>query len=386
MEVNKIKSTYRRSFARIDLSALDHNFDVLAERVGKEIKKMAVVKADAYGHGAVPVARHLEHKADYFGVACIEEALELREGGITKPILILSYTHPSQFEDLIKMDLTATVYSFSDGKSLAEKAREMGKRAKVHFAIDTGMGRIGFMPDETSLSEIERLYYDSNLLVEGIFSHYALADAPTKEVSLGQQEKFDRFLHSLAKKGMTFDIKHISNSAGSMYLASTYNMCRFGIALYGLHPSYDLVPDGFELRPAMEVVSHVIHTKTVPEGTPIGYGHIYKAPSERRIGTVSIGYTDGFNRNLTGKGWVLIRGKKAPLVGKVCMDQIMVDITDIPDAAVGDDAVILGKSGEEEISAEKLGSLSDSFHYEVICTYLPRVGRVYLKDGEEIQV
>ena len=382
----KKDSVYRRSFARIDLSNLEYNFDLLSSFIPAGTKKMAVVKADAYGHGAVPVAKTLHEKADYFGVACIEEALDLRQGGIKKPILILSYTHPSQFEDLIREDLTATVYSFADGKMLGDKAQAMGKKAKVHFAVDTGMGRIGFIPGKEAVEEIASLSRHPGLCAEGIFSHYALADAPTPEVSQKQREAFDGFLKDLSEKGVNFAIRHISNSAGTMYLDSAYDMCRFGIAMYGLHPSDERLPDSFDLRPAMEVVSHVVHTKTVPAGTPIGYGHIYTTPSEKRIATVSIGYADGFNRNLTGKGEVLIRGKRAKLVGKVCMDQIMVDITDIPEVEVADEAVVLGRSGEEEITAEYLGSLSDSFHYEVICTYLPRVGRIYIKSGKEIEI
>ncbi len=379
MSFTQEKTPYHRAFARIDLGAVDQNFKTLSAHLGQNTKKMAVVKANAYGHGAVEISRLLEKGADYFGVACIEEALELRRAGITKPILILSYTAPDFYKVLIENEITATIYRLSEAKALSLAAERMGKIAKIHIALDTGMARIGFCPSEKSAEAIREISLLPNLFLEGIFSHFATADEEDKTAALAQKAIFDSFLEKIDSFGIKIPIKHISNSAGAMELDAKYDLCRLGIALYGLYPS-DEVKKEIPLRPAMEVISHVIHVKTVPAGTKIGYGQIYTAPCEKKIATVSIGYADGFNRALTGKGYVLIRGKKAPLVGKVCMDQIMVDVSEIDEIEIGDVATVLGKNGTLEITAEEFGSLCGSFSYEVICTFMPRVERVYKKD------
>lgn len=372
--------TYRRTFARINLGAIEQNVKGLKTCLKPGVKALCVVKADAYGHGSVPVARHLEPLADYFGVASIEEALTLREGGIQKPILILSYTSPSLYPELVQYDLTPAIYDEEQAKILSAVARQMGKRARVHAVVDTGMGRIGFQPDEAGADAVREISQMEGIFLEGLFSHYACADCKDKADALCQTEKFDFFLSLLKERGVEISLCHICNSAGAMEFDRQYDMCRLGIAMYGLYPSDEVDLERVKLTPAMEVISHVVHVKTVPAGFQIGYGHVYTAPSKRKIATVSIGYADGFNRCLTDRGFVLIRGKRAPVVGRVCMDQIMVDVTDIPDVAVEDEAVVLGKSGEEEITAEELGALTYSFNYEVVCNFMPRVIRVY---GEE---
>ncbi len=384
MQIQHTEPFYSRTFAKIDLTAIVRNFDTLAEGLGGDVKKMAVVKANGYGHGSVPVARVLECRADYFGVACLDEALTLREAGIRKPILILSYTAPFLYDTLIENHITATLYSLEEAELLAQRGLALGKRAKVHAAVDTGMGRIGVTPDEAGADIIEKMAKLEGLHLEGLFSHYACADHFDKTSANEQTRLFDAFLEKLDTRGVKPPICHICNSAGSMELSKHYDMCRFGISLYGMYPSDEVDKSQKTLLPAMEVVSHVICVKTVEAGTKIGYGHQYTAPAARRIATVSIGYADGFRRCLTEGGYVLIRGKKAPLTGRVCMDQIMVDVTDIPDTVVGDHAVILGKSGEAEISAETLGSLCHSFHYEVVCGFLPRVKRLYYLEDKRI--
>ena len=368
---------FHRSFAEINLSAIDHNLTEIKKLLPDETKTLAVVKADAYGHGLVPVSKHIEGKVDYFAVATVEDALELRENSITKPVIILSYTSPLQYEALLSNDITATIYNVDEARLLSDMAEEKGVKVKIHVPVDTGMGRIGFTPDENGARAVREISGMKGLYLEGLFSHYALADATDKAVAQKQSELFDSFVEMLSAKGVEIPIKHMNNSAGTIDLPKKYDMCRVGIALYGLYPSDEVQKENLSLKPAMEVFSHIVHLKTVPAGTKIGYGHIYEAPSERRIATVSIGYADGYKRDLTGKSFVLANGRKAPIVGKICMDQFMADVTDIPDLKVGDTVVVMGKDGNEEITAEMLGAMCHSFNYEIICSFMPRVKRIY---------
>ncbi len=381
MDSAHIYPVYHRTFARINLNAILENFHALRACLQSGVRTMAVIKADGYGHGSVQVAKLLETEADYFAVAELGEAIVLRNAGIQKPILVLSYTSPYQYPQLLENDITATLFNLEEAKVLSRLAAEHGTRAKVHVAVDTGMGRIGFVPDEKSADIVKEISALPGLFVEGLFSHYACADTQDTKDADAQTALFDRFIALLDARDVQIPIKHIANSAASMAFSKHYDMCRFGISLYGLYPSEEMDTQKVKLRPAMEVVSHVVHIKTVPEGFKIGYGHIYTAPAPRKIATVSIGYADGFCRCLTGVGYVLIRGKKAPVVGKVCMDQIMVDITDIDDVLVGDHAVILGENDGAAITAETLGDMCHSFNYEVVCNFMPRVVRVYHRDG-----
>ncbi len=377
MDISHKTTPYIRTFARIHLGAIKENLKALKAPLKEGVLSMAVVKADGYGHGSIRVAKHIENDVDYFAVACLEEAVTLREGGVRKPILILSYTSPLLYDAVLEYDITPSILSLSEAEALSALAEKKGRKAKVHVPIDTGMGRIGFTPDEEGAEAVLEISKLSGIELEGIFSHYACADTKDKTDALCQMALFDKIIALLSARGVSVPIKHISNSAASMDFEKQYNMCRFGIALYGLYPSDEMDTEKIKLTPAMEVISHVVFVKQVPKGFKIGYGHIYTAPEERRIATVSIGYADGYNRCLTGCGYVLIRGQKAPVVGKVCMDQIMVDVTDIPGVSVEDEAVILGKSGNEEISAETLGSMCHSFNYEVVCNFMPRVKRIY---------
>ncbi len=375
---------YYRCFAAIDLSAIEENFLQLKSCIQPGVKALAVVKADAYGHGSAVISKCLEPQVDYFAVACIDEAIELRESGIKKPILILSYTAPMLYEELLRYQITATIYCRKEAEQLSVVALRQGKKAKVHVPVDTGMGRIGVSPDDTGADTVLHIAGLEGIELEGIFSHYACADFADKRDADGQTKLFDDFISRLDARGITVPIKHICNSAGTMDFTKQYDMCRLGIALYGLYPSEEVQEGRVPLKPAMEIVSHVVHVKTVPKGFKIGYGHVYEAPSERTIATVSIGYADGFNRCLTGVGYVLINGKKAPVVGKVCMDQIMVDVTGLEEVSVGDHAIIIGRSGEEEITAEAFGAMCHSFNYEVVCNFMPRVKREYYQNGKII--
>lgn len=371
------KALYHRCYAKIDLDAIVSNFESLKKRVKAGVKTCCVVKADAYGHGSVQVARVLEDKTDYFAVAAIEEALVLRENNIKKPILILSYTDPSLYETIVENEITATIYNLDEAKLLSETALRLKKKAKVHVALDTGMSRIGFYPDEKSADIIKEISCLDGIILEGMFSHYAKADYFDKTSANAQTKLFDSFISLLEERNVNIEIKHICNSAGIIEFDKQYDMVRMGVSLYGMYPSDEVDKNRVSLKPAMRVVSHVIHVKKIEKGCGVGYGHVYVADSERKIATVSIGYADGYNRSLTGKGYVLIGGKKAFIKGKVCMDQIMVDVTDIENVKVGDEAVIMGKDGSEEITPEILGELCESFNYEVVCTFMPRVKRIY---------
>ncbi len=368
---------YQRAYAKIDLTAVSRNFDALKKKLGSSTRVMAVVKADAYGHGSVRVAQTLQDKADYFAVATLSEGVELRAAGIRNPVLILGYTSPLEYEQLLRYNIIPAIYDVDEARLLDTVAKNSGKKAVVHIAVDTGMSRIGFRDDGEGAQAVKEISQLENTVIEGIFSHYATADCEDKAFAKVQKERFDNFIRLLGKEGIEIPLKHMSNSAGAIEFDENYDMVRLGIALYGLYPSDEVDRTKAELTPAMEVISHVIHVKDIEKGTGVGYGQIYTAPAKRRIATVAVGYADGFKRCLTGKGYVLIHGIKAPLVGKVCMDQIMVDVTDIPDVRVGDKAVILGKSGNAEITAEQLGALCHSFSYEVICTFMPRIRRFY---------
>lgn len=380
MKEQQASFEYRRSFVSVDLSAIKANFDALKNLVAPETKAMAVVKANAYGHGAIQVSKAIESRADYFAVAALEEAMELRDSGIEKPILILSYTSPYQYEYVVANNISQTVYRYDEAVKLSETAVKIGKTAVVHIAVDTGMGRIGYSVCEESADEIKRITELPNIKAEGIFTHFACADSKDKTSAMKQKADFDAFIALLADMGVEFELKHCCNSAATIDFDCCYDMVRLGIALYGYYPSDEIMAERVELKPAMEVISHVVFVKDVEPGTGISYGHTYVTKEKRRIATVSIGYADGFNRAFSNKGYVLIHGKKAPVVGRVCMDQIMVDVTDINGVEVGDRVTVLGKNGSERISAEQLGEMCGSFNYEVICTFMPRVIRVYYEN------
>ncbi len=370
-------TNYHRAYAGINLDAISNNFDELKRKIGNVVKTMAVIKADAYGHGSVAVANVLKDKADYFAVATLSEGIELRQAGINSPVLILSYTSPDEYEQMLEHNIIPAIYNIDEAKILSETAVKLHKTAKIHIAVDTGMSRIGFISNEEGAKAVKSISLLNGIVIEGIFSHYATADMSDKSFALLQKERFQKFISLLESQNINIPIKHISNSAGAIEFTDNYDMVRLGIALYGLYPSDEVDKRKVKLTPAMEVISHVVHVKTIEKGTGVGYGQTYVAEEKRRIATVAIGYADGFNRCLSGKGYVLIDGKKAPVTGRVCMDQIMVDVTDIENVKVGDKAVILGKSGNEEITADELGSMCHSFSYEVVSTFMPRVKRIY---------
>ncbi len=373
---------YYRVFARIDLDAIGENMRLIKERIPAATEIMAVVKADAYGHGAVTVAKYLRGCADRFGVASVEEALELRHNGITEPVLILGYTSPEDYKTIVENNISVSMFDPDDAKKLSETASQLGKEASVHIKVDTGMSRLGFRPDENSAREVYEISQMPKIKIAGIFSHYATADEEDKSETFEQRKRFDAFIAATEALGVRYPVKHLSNSAGTTELDSYYGMVRCGIIMYGLSPSGSPI-EGLPLRPAMELCAKVIFVKDLEAGRGISYGHTFVTDRPMRVATVSLGYGDGYPRALSDKGEVLLRGKRCPILGRVCMDQLMIDVTDVPDVRTGDTVVAVGRDGEEYISAEEVSSLAGSFNYEFICGVSRRVPRVYIKDGKE---
>ena len=375
---------YHRIEARIDLTAIRENIRTVQALNPPDRKTLLVIKADAYGHGAVTLAERLSDLADYFGVAEIDEAVELRRSGVTKPILILGYTDETEFEDLIRYDITQAVFDPEKCRSLSLLAEKMGKKAKVHIKVDSGMHRIGFSADEEGVNAAEQLFSLPGLSVEGIFTHFARADEVDKTSAKKQEELFRWFVTTLENRGYSLGVRHIDNSAAAMELHSKgFDMMRLGIVIYGLYPSEE-IDRKVAITPAMSLISHITHLKTLPAGCGISYGHTFVTDRDTRIATVSAGYADGYPRAQSGTGRVLIRGEYAPILGRVCMDQFMVDVSHIPDVEVGDEVTLFGRDGENEISVEEVAAPAVSFNYELVCNVARRVPRVYVEEGTEI--
>lgn len=376
---------YYRVEADIDLTAIRKNIMTMKSCIPVGKKLLAVIKANAYGHGAIEVASALDDLADYYGVACIDEGMELRNAGITKPILILGLTDNSEFCDIVKYDITQAICTLEQGKELSLEAAKAGKTAKVHIKIDTGMNRIGFACKKESVAEIKSITELPNLEVEGIFTHYFKADEYDKSVAKRQLHDYTQMINWLEEEGVTFSIRHISNSAGIMEMPNdTYDMVRSGISTYGLYPSEEMDKEACILYPAMELKSRIAYVKTVKKGETIGYGGTYTLNEDKQIATVGIGYADGYPRALSNQGRMLVHGKFAPIVGRVCMDQTMIDVSHIEDVCVGDEVVLAGHQGENFISVEELADMSASFNYEFVCDVNRRVPRVFFEEGKAV--
>lgn len=369
---------YLRTYAKVNLGAIGRNINAVKEKVGSHVKVMAVIKADGYGHGAVTIGNFLKVKVDYLGVATLEEAVELREGNIEIPILILGYTSPKQYLQLIEHDITQTIYNLDMAESLSECAHKCGKKAKVHIALETGMNRIGFKVKEESISDIKKIIKMDNLFVEGMFTHFSCADEKDKSYAKMQMKNYDDFLGMLEDNNIYIPIKHICNSAGIIEFDSHhFNMVRSGIITYGLYPSEDVDKAAVKLEPALEWKSHVINISEVDEGCGVSYGKTYVTKGKTKIATVSVGYADGYMRGLSSKAKVLIHGQYAPIIGRICMDQMMVDVTNIEDVKIEDEVTLVGKDGENVITVEELAEIAGSFNYEFVCGIGKRVKRIY---------
>ena len=367
---------------KIDLDIIERNFDAVREKAGVPV--MAVVKADAYGHGAIQVARLLQDKCAFFGVSSIHEALELRQAGLVTPILILGQTPVAAFPTCILKGIRPTIFHAEDALALSAAALEVGQNAPLHFAVDTGMSRIGFQVTEEDADTCADIAKLPGLTAEGIFSHFATADCADLRKAKAQALLFDQFVDMLKDRGLSIPIRHLDNSAGLMNFPHHYEMVRSGIVTYGMYPSSEVSPELLPLEPALQWLSRVTHVKTLPAGREISYGGTYVTTKPTVVATIPVGYADGYRRNLSGKFYVLIHGKKAPILGRICMDQMMVDVTDIPDVKCNDRVVLVGKFDGEEITMETISAAADSFNYEFVCGISRRVPRLYCRGGKTI--
>lgn len=374
---------YHRVFARVDIDAIIHNLKECKKRIPQGTKLLCVIKADAYGHGAAVLAQELESEADYFGVAILEEAIELRKSGIKKPILILGYTSPSQDELLIKYDITQNVYTLEMAKRLSKLAQQLNRTVKIHIGLDTGMSRVGFKDNDESIELIKEISTLPNIYLEGLFSHYARADERDKTCAYEQKRRFDEFAQKLERENIKIPIKHLSNSAAVGEFNEHYDMVRFGISLYGLYPSDEVDKSTLSLIPAMELRTKIVNLKTVEKGCGVSYGHTFITSRRTRIATIPVGYADGYPRALSSQGRVIVNNQYAPIIGRICMDQFMIDVTDIEgEIKLEDEVILMGKSKDCSITAQEIGEMSASFNYEVICNVARRVPRVYYKNNE----
>ena len=376
-----------RVLAIVDLDAIASNIKNIRAKVDKNSGIIGIIKADAYGHGSVETAKVLlDNGADWLAVAVVDEGLNLRKNGITAPILLLGYTPELRLNDVINNGFIQTVYSYDTAKKLSDAASALGKKAVIHIKIDTGMGRIGYRVNEESADEIVKISKLPNIDVNGMFTHFSTADEADKSYTLEQYNKFVKMNDMLEERGLHIPIKHAANSAAIMDFDNMmFNMVRPGIILYGAYPSDEVKKENLSLSPAMSIKTHVSYVKDVNEGDSISYGRKYTAPSKRRIATIPVGYADGFIRAYSNGGKVLVRGEYAPIVGRICMDQFMVDVTDIDGVEVNDEVVLMGKQGDKEITADFIASVLDTINYEVFCTLSKRVPRQYIQNGKIVK-
>lgn len=373
-----------RTWAEVDLDAIEGNFEAVRKQLPPGKKLLVILKADAYGHGALRIAKLLEGKADYYAVAFIDEAVALRKAGIATPIMLLGHVQRSDYPIAVENDVTLAISTAKDAEVLSGIAAAAGKVGKIHLAVDTGMGRIGFhYADPNAPAEAASIAKLPGIEIEGIFSHFATADCADKRFSMAQKARFEQFVRKLQALGVDPAIKHLYNSAAIIDLPPEFDMVREGILLYGMHPSPEVdlrkLPG---VRPAMALRTHIVHLKTLEAGYPISYGCTFVTTRKTKIATLCAGYADGVPRALSGKAAVLVRGKEAPILGRICMDQFMIDVTDLPEVEVGDTVTIFGEDGGQYISADALAESYGSIGYELLCDINQRVPRVYLREGE----
>ena len=371
------------TYVTIDLDAIGANIDAVAAKAGVPV--MGIIKADAYGHGAVQVARLLKDKCRFFGVSSVAEAMELRQHDISNPILILGHTPVDAFELVVRHGIRPAIFRREDAEALSREALRQNRTAPFHFAVDTGMSRIGFQctrEDAALCSEIAAL---PGLAAEGLFSHFATAASADLSRARAQAARFAQFDAWLKELGVQIPIRHLNNSAGLMNFGTQYEMVRSGIITYGLYPSDEVDPALLSLRPALNWFSRISHIKTLPAGREISYGGTCVTTAPTRVAPVPVGYADGYRRSLSGKFHVLIRGRKAPILGRICMDQLMVDVTDIPDACQGDRVTLVGTDGNETITVEQIAEAAGSFNYEWVCGISRRVPRMYYQNGSLVR-
>lgn len=377
--------TYSRVYAKIDLDAIAYNMEQMKQNIRPETKVMAVIKADGYGHGAVQIAEMME-RWNYiwgFAVATLDEAVVLRTEGIQKPILVLGCVFPDQYMEMLKHEIRMNIYTEEMAESISRMAAREGKTAYMHIKLDTGMSRLGFGINEQSAETIKRISKMPNVNMEGIFTHFTKADEKDKSFTKKQIQEFVWMTERLKEKNVRFTYEHCSNSVGIIDVPeANFDIVRAGISTYGLYPSEEVDKTNVKLKPALALKSHVAFVKEIERGTPVSYGGTFVAKEKMKIATIPVGYADGYPRSLSNKGYVLIRGKKAPILGRVCMDQFMVDVTQIEGVSFGDKVTMIGKDGNEILPVEVLSELSGRFNYEFVCDLGKRIPRVYVRDGK----
>lgn len=376
---------YYRVYAEINLDAIVKNVDNLMALTKENTGALAVVKADGYGHGDVAVAKAVAQKVTGYAVATLDEAVNLRENGVKKPILVLGYVDPYEFDILVSHEITATVFDVETAQLLADAARVQKKQAHCHIKVDTGMRRIGLEPDENGIAIVKQITALKELSADGIFTHFAASDETDKTSAEHQFKLFTDFTGRLEKEGIHFTYRHCANSAAVIDMPQVgLDMVRLGIAMYGMYPSDEVKKEKVELFPALDLKSHVTMVKEIPAGEKVSYGGTFTTTRTTKLATVSVGYGDGYPRALSSKGYVLVRGQKAPIVGRVCMDQMMVDVTDIENVTRADIVTLIGKDGDAEITVEEIAALAGTFNYEFVCDLGKRIPRSYYLNGEYI--
>jgi len=383
---------YNRVYASVDLDAIEANVININKKINpvksSGSKIMAVIKTDGYGHGAVPIARKIEPMDCIIGFAAAtaEEALILRRNGITKKILVLGTVFENQFEDLLKNDITLSVFQLDIAEKISKTAERFNLTAHLHLKLDTGMSRLGVPADSDTILLAKQISSLTNIELEGVFTHFAKADETDKNPALLQLEIFNRFIKKCFEEGINFKYKHCSNSAASIELEDAhFDFVRLGISLYGLYPSNEVSKTKVRLKPALSLISCVAYLKTIPANTSVGYGGTFTAARETKVATIPVGYGDGYPRLLSNKGYVLINGYKAPIIGRICMDQFMVDVTDLPKVDIMDEVILVGESSGKHIYVEELSDLCGRFNYEFVCDLGKRIPRVYIQSGKVIE-
>lgn len=374
-----------RAWAEIDLNAIAHNVREIRKLTGSRVEMMGVVKADAYGHGVLEVVRTLlDNGVTQLAVSMLDEAIQIRKMGIDVPILILSYTDPARAEEIVENELTQTVFSFDLPQALSTASVKLEKSVKIHIKVDTGMTRVGFMPGYNAVKNIMEIGRMPGLIIEGIFTHFASADERERDYTYMQFERFMSLCTELGRVGIHIPLKHVCNSAGTIqYPEMHLDMVRPGVILYGLYPSQDVDKDKIHLKPAMTLKANVIFVKDVEPDVCISYGRTFRTTRPSKIATIPIGYADGYTRLLSNKGRMLVNGEFAPIVGRVCMDQCMIDVTDLKnEVRAGDEVVVFGSQNGACISVEELAAEIGTINYELVCIIGKRIPRVYLKSGE----
>ena len=376
---------YHRTYVNIDLDAINFNIDNVLRKLDGRAKLLAVIKANAYGHGAVEVGRALADKCDFFGVACVDEAMELVNAGIKNDILVLGRVSAYNYENVVKHNIRIPIFTLEDAKALSEVAVKNNKTALFHFCVDTGMSRIGFQVNDESADICTEICALPNIKAAGLFSHFATADEKDLTKAIAQRDKFVKFANMLEDRGIEIPIKHINNSAGIMVFDEMFDMVRSGIITYGLYPSADVDESLIDIKPAMEWKSHISHIKTLEKGREISYGGTFTTTRDTVVATIPVGYADGYPRCLSNIGRVIINGHYANILGRVCMDQFMVDVTDIPDVKLEDEVILVGRQGDCVLSMEEVSNNAHSFNYELPCRVALRVPRLYYENGKLIK-